>query len=80
MLFPVFAYFPAGQVSKHDVPSRYLTPVQSRQLLDVPAEQVRHSEWQLMQVFVAPSAYLFEGQVRGHPPASKYLAPVHVRH
>ena len=48
----VLGNFPVGQLVGHEVPSRYLVPVQERQSVDRGPLQVEHSEWQESQVLV----------------------------
>ena len=88
----VLAYFPAGHVSRQEVPSRYLAPVHVRHWLLAAPVQVAHSPWQGSQVLVdefsktllathavgqvVPSRYLPLGQLEHWVDA----APVHSEH
>ena len=60
---PVLGYFAVGQVKIQVVPSRYLVPVQVRQLVFASPEHVKQSVWQLSHVFVPVLGVLPAGHV-----------------
>ena len=73
MFVEVLGYFPAVQVVRHVVPSRYLVPVQVRQSLDVASLQVAHVESHESHVLVAALGKVLEGQVIKQLVPLKYL-------
>ena len=62
----MLAYFPAGQLGKHWLELKYLTPEQVKQLLLAGPLQLAQSVWQISQVLETALGYLFVGHAVGH--------------